>query len=311
MITMAKQQISQVLGDAAVPGFQLVSKGDGRGWMPCRISPLLALLVIALLLLTPPLLAAERFILLQSTTSVLHAGLYDHLLPRFQAATGIEVRVVAVGSGQAIRNARNCDGDILIVHEPQAEEQFVADGAGLWRRNLMQNDFVLIGPADDPAGLNTAASVSDAMRRIYEHGAVFVSRGDDSGTHHAEKRLWQQAGLDPLPASGKWYLEAGTGMGATLNIAVQRGGYTLSDRATWLAFRAAANHQIVFAGDALLFNQYGIIPVSPKHCPAVRHADALRFADWMLGAEGQAAIAALRPADGRGDTMLFIPNAMP
>ncbi len=259
----------------------------------------------ALLLAATALPVAADVVTVQSTTSTQNSGLYEAILPQFEAATGIEVRVVAVGTGQAIRNAQNCDGDVLLVHARAAEEAFVAAGYGTARHDLMYNDFVIVGPAGDPLDLSDAADVTGALARIARARAVFLSRGDDSGTHRREQALWEAAGIDASAASGTWYRETGAGMGATLNIAVGMEGYTLTDRATWLAFGNRGGLDLLFEGDDALFNQYGIIPVSPRHCPGVAEAPARRFVNWMLSEEGQDAIAAYR-LDG---TQLFFPNA--
>lgn len=265
-----------------------------------------ALLCMLALLVTGahPARADDRFILVQSTTSTKNSGLYDFILPRFERKTGIEVRIVAVGTGQAIRNARNCDGDVLLVHAKAAEEQFVADGLGLSRSDLMHNDFVIVGPDTDPAHVSGMNETVPALAAIEAVKGTFLSRGDDSGTHKAELRLWQAAGIDPAPASGTWYRETGSGMGATLNIAVGLDAYTLTDRATWIRFSNKGTHRIMVEGDPALFNQYGIIAVNPAHCPRVRARDAQVFVDWMLSDEGQAAIASYR-VDGQ---QLFFPN---
>lgn len=252
-------------------------------------STLFALLGI---LLAVPSFAQQ--ILLQSTTSTRNSGLYDVLLPQFTKTTGIEVRVVAVGTGQAIRNARNCDGDVLLVHSPSDEEAFVSAGYGLARHSLMYNDFVIVGPGNDPVGLSDAGDVSAALTRLVRGGAPFVSRGDDSGTHKAERRLWEQAGLDPTGQSGGWYREVGAGMGATLNIAVGMSAYALTDRATWLSFGNKGTHRILLEGDPVLFNQYGIVAVNPQSCPNVDAAAAESFVAWMLSEAGQSAINAYR-----------------
>jgi len=275
-----------------------------RGRWPINLVYAIAVLVP----LTASLLSrahAEGFIIAQSTTSTENSGLYETLLPEFKAVSGIDVKVVAVGTGQALRNAANCDGDILIVHSKQDEEQFVRNGFGTARYDLMYNDFVLVGPDHDPALVAGAGSITGALHRIAEKTARFASRGDNSGTHKAERRLWQNAGLGSTGPAIKWYLETGLGMGATLNFAVQSDAYTLSDRATWLAFENKAGHKILFEGDPPLFNQYGVVPVSPNHCPNVKAALAKQFADWLLSADGQAAIAAYR----RNGAQLFFPNA--
>ena len=271
--------------------------------MTGRIS--LALLAATLLLAGGAATAQDRFIIVQSTTSTQNSGLFDAILPQFAAAAGIEARVVAVGTGQALRNAANCDGDVVVVHARAAEDQFVADGYGLARADLMYNDFVIVGPDADPAAVADAADVGDALGRIAAARAPFASRADDSGTHMREMALWQAAGHDPADASGTWYRETGSGMGATLNIAVGMGAYALTDRGTWLAFENQGDHEVLHEGDPALFNQYGIIGVNPAHCPNARVEAGRRFIDWMLSEDGQAAIAAFR-VDGQ---QLFFPNA--
>lgn len=261
--------------------------------------------VLCLALMYDPSVAAARdTIIVQSTTSTKNSGLYDHLLPLFKKATGITVHVVAVGTGQAIRNARNCDGDVLLVHAKRAEQKFVADGYGIRRHDLMYNDFIIVGPPDDPARI-AGTKAATALAKIAAAKALFASRGDDSGTHKKERALWQAADTDPTPHSGKWYRETGSGMGATLNIGVAMGAYVLTDRATWIAFRNKADFKVLVTGDKALFNQYGIIAINPQKCPTVRAKAAARFSSWLRSAAGQAAIAAFR-RDGR---QLFFPNA--
>ncbi|MEM6661943.1 MAG: substrate-binding domain-containing protein [Pseudomonadota bacterium] len=249
--------------------------------------------------------AAEPFIVVQSTTSTQNSGLYETILPAAELATGIGIRMVAVGTGQAIKNARNCDGDVLLVHAKSAEEKFVAEGFGLARHDLMYNDFVIVGPADDSAGISGQTNVTTALATIAESEAMFISRGDDSGTHQAEMRLWADTGHDPILHSGKWYRETGSGMGATLNIAIGLNGYALTDRATWIRFGNKGDHKILLEGDPRLFNQYGIIVVNPEACPAARFNAAQAFVDWMLSDQGQAAIA----THLIGGQQLFFPNA--
>ncbi len=249
----------------------------------------------------------DRFIVLQSTTSTRNSGLLDAILPVFEAETGIQVRVVAVGTGQALKNARNGDGDVLMVHARRAEEAFVAEGYGVERFDLMYNDFVIVGPPEDPAGVAGMDDAVAALARIARAGAVFVSRGDDSGTHKAERRLWRLAGVDVDAVSGTWYRETGAGMGTTLNIAIGMNGYAISDRASWLAFGRKLAHRVLVEGDARLFNQYGVILVNPARNPGVRAADGQRFIDWLLSPRGQGLIAAFRVA-GR---QVFFPNAAP
>jgi len=269
------------------------------------VIPRLALLLFAVALLIPGTAAADRFIIVQSTTSTQNSGLFDAILPVFTAATGIAVRVVAVGTGQAIKNAANGDGDVLLVHDRAAEEAFVSAGWGVERRDVMHNDFVLVGPAADPAGIAGARDAAAALATIARTEAAFASRGDDSGTHKAEQALWRTAGLDPATGRAGWYRETGSGMGATLNVAAGMGAYALADRATWLSFRNKGDLRIVVEGDPALFNQYGVILVSPERHPHVKAADGCAFIDWLVSAAGQAAIAGFT-LDGQ---QLFFPNA--
>ncbi len=244
-------------------------------------------------------------ITLASTTSTENSGLFDHLLPRFTEATGISVRVVAVGTGQALRIARNGDADLLLVHHRPSEEAFVAEGYGVQRHDVMYNDFVLVGPSKDPAALRGLDDAAAALARVAAASALFASRGDDSGTHKKERDLWAAAGLDPVEASGTWYRETGSGMGATLNAAAGMGAYVLSDRATWIAFQNKGDLEVLVEGEPRLFNPYGVILVNPAKHPHVNAKDGQAFIDWLVSKEGQAAIAAYR-LDGR---QLFFPNA--
>ena len=255
--------------------------------------------------LAGPAAALDRFIVVQSTTSIRNSGLFDHILPTFTGKTGIEVRVVAVGTGQAIRNAANGDGDVLFVHARTAEEKFVADGDGVARFDVMYNDFVIVGPPSDPAGVAGMAGAVAALAKIAAAEAPFASRGDDSGTHKAELGLWKEAGVDVEAASGGWYRETGSGMGATLNIGTGMGAYVMTDRATWIAFGNKGGHRIAVEGDPRLFNQYGIVLVNPDRHPGVKADLGRQFVDWLLSGEGQAAIASYK-VDGR---QLFFPNA--
>ena len=255
--------------------------------------------------LAGPVAAQVRFIVVQSTTSTQSSGLYDHILPMFTAKTGIEVRVVAVGTGQAIRNAANGDGDVLFVHSRSAEEKFVADGHGVARHDVMYNDFVVVGPPSDPARVAGTTDVVAALTKIAEAQAPFASRGDDSGTNEAELGLWKEAGIDARAASGGWYRETGSGMGATLNTGIGMGAYVLTDRATWISFGNKGEYRIAVEGDPKLFNQYGIIVVNPQMHPNVKVDSGQQFIDWVLSGEGQAAIASYR-VDGQ---QLFFPNA--
>ena len=261
--------------------------------------------ICAMLLLTAAAQAAADHFVVQSTTSTQNSGLLDDILPQFTDKTGIEVRVVAVGTGQAIKNAMNGDGDVLLVHAKPAELKFVEDGYGVKRYDVMYNDFVIVGPGNDPAGLAVLKDATAALETIAGKEATFASRGDDSGTHKKERALWKEAGVDVQSASGSWYRETGSGMGATLNAAVGMDAYTLTDRATWIAFNNKADFKVLVEGDPDLFNQYGVILVNPQKYPNVKAEAGRAFIDWLTGAEGQAAIAAYR-VDGQ---QLFYPNA--
>lgn len=239
-------------------------------------------------------LSADNSIIVQSTTSTANSGLYDHLLPAFKQDSGITVHVVAVGTGQAIKNAKNCDGDVLLVHAKSAEQKFVSEGFGIERFDLMYNDFVFVGPSSDPAGISVGKSAVEALNKISKSQSLFASRGDNSGTHKKELALWQVARLKPLSASGSWYRETGSGMGATLNAAVGMAAYTLTDRATWISFNNKQDFRILLEGDDSLFNQYGVIAVNPAKCPQVKFEAAENFVDWLLSNKGQAAINAYR-----------------
>jgi tungstate transport system substrate-binding protein len=241
----------------------------------------------------------------QSTTSTQNSGLYEHLLPIFTEKTGIDVRVVAVGTGQAIKNAQNCDGDVLFVHAKPSEEKFVSEGYGVSRADVMYNDFVIVGPQSDPAGVAGSMDVAASLAKIKDSKAAFASRGDDSGTHKAELNLWKAAGIDPKQFSGEWYRETGSGMGATLNTAVGMDAYAMTDRATWIAFGNKGSFKIAVEGDERMFNQYGIILVNPEKCPSVKADLGQTFIDWVLSDEGQDAIAGYK----QNDQQLFFPNA--
>jgi tungstate transport system substrate-binding protein len=239
--------------------------------------------------------ADERpFLTLASTTSTRDSGLFDAILPAFEATSGISVRVVAVGTGQALALARRGDADVLLVHDRASEDAFLAEGHATLRRDVMYNDFVLVGPSQDPAGVRGSETVAVALERIASRESPFVSRGDDSGTHKAELRLWKSAGIDPREASGTWYREVGDGMGATLNVASELPAYTLADRATWSAFKNRQSLRIVVEGDPPLRNPYGVLLVNPARHPHVKHELGLRFVDWLTGDAGRAAIEAFR-----------------
>jgi len=248
----------------------------------------------------------SQTITVASTTSTQNSGLFDWLLPQFTKTTGIEVQVVAVGTGQAIRIATNGDADLLLVHHEASERKFVADGLGLERHPVMHNDFVLVGPGADPADIGGMKDIATVLQRIGESEVVFVSRGDDSGTHKKELELWSASGFDPRPASGSWYRETGSGMGATLNTASAMNGYTLSDRASWVSFGNKGDFEILVEGDPRLHNPYAAIVVNPEKHPHVKVKEAQAFVDWLTSAQGQAAIAAFR-VDGQ---QLFFPDVV-
>ncbi|WP_371134559.1 substrate-binding domain-containing protein [Phreatobacter sp.] len=238
-----------------------------------------------------PAPAGTRFITVASTTSTVDSGLFNHLLPLFKAKTGIDVRVISQGTGQALDTGRRGDADVVFVHARAAEEKFVADGHGGPRRPVMYNDFVLIGPKSDPAGIKGSRDIAAALTAIQTKAAPFVSRGDRSGTHQAELALWQAARIDLAATRGTWYREIGQGMGAALNTAGGMNAYVLSDRATWLSFRNRGDLDILVEGDRRLFNQYGIMLVNPQRHPHVKQADGQAFIDWIVSPEGQKAIA--------------------
>lgn len=271
-----------------------------RGFIGC-------LLAVAALL---PALApgqADSYITVASTTSTEASGLFDYLLPRFTADTGIEVRVVAVGTGQAIRLAEKGDADVLFVHHPASEEAFVEAGYGVKRYPVMHNDFVLVGPGSDPAGIAGIIDVEAALKAIAGHRALFASRADDSGTHKKELALWEAAGIDPSGFSGGWYRETGSGMGATLNVASGLEAYALSDRATWINFGNKGALTLLVQGDPRLFNPYGVILVNPARFPHVKAEAGQAFIDWLISPEGQALIAGYRI----GGEQAFFPDAIP
>ncbi len=248
--------------------------------------------------------AADKFIIVQSTTSTLNSGLLDYILPKFKAKTGIEVRVVAVGTGQALKNARNGDGDVVLVHAKAAELKFLHEGYGVKRFDVMYNDFVIVGPDKDPAGVAGMKDAKAALKKIAAAKSPFASRGDDSGTDKKEKALWKAAGINAAKAGGGWYRETGSGMGATLNTAVGMNAYALTDRATWIAFKNKRNFKIEVQGDKDLFNQYGVMLVNPKKHPNVKVKEGQAFIDWLLSPEGQALIASYK----RDGQQLFFPN---
>jgi tungstate transport system substrate-binding protein len=249
--------------------------------------------------------SGTRFITVTSTTSTQDSGLFNHLLPLFRAKTGIEVRVIAQGTGQALDTARRGDADVVFVHARPAEEKFVAEGHGVRRAPVMYNDFVLVGPKTDPAAIKRGNDIVVALRAVKDRAAPFVSRGDRSGTHQAELVLWKVAGIDPMEAKGAWYREIGQGMGAALNTAAAMNAYVLADRGTWISFKNRRELELSVEGDRRLFNQYGVILVNPERHKHVKSADGQAFIDWLVGPEGQKAIAEYK-IEGQ---QLFFPNA--
>ncbi len=247
--------------------------------------------------------AQAEDIVVASTTSTENSGLFAYMLPKFEAKTGIKVKVIAQGTGQAMETGRRGDADVLLVHNRVAEDKFVAEGYGVERRDVMYNDFVLVGPRNDPAHVKGTQDVAEAMRRIAAGTTPFISRGDKSGTNAAELRYWTAAGVDPKAWSG--YKEAGAGMGATLNMAASLGAYTVSDRGTWLSFKNRQDLEIVMAGDQRMFNPYGVMLVNPAKYPHVKKEAGMKFIDWLTSADGQTTIADYKINGAE----LFFPNA--
>jgi len=271
--------------------------------MTCRASAFLAALAMALA--SAGAAAQARFITVSSTTSTEQSGLFKHILPVFTKKTGIEVRVVALGTGQALDMARRGDADVVFVHDRAAEEKFVAEGFGVGRRDVMYNDFVLIGPKADPAKVGGGKDILDALRKVRDAQAAFVSRADKSGTHAAEVRYWKDAGIDIATQKGPWYRETGSGMGPALNTASSMNAYILADRGTWLSFKNRGELVVLVEGDRRLFNQYGVMLVNPAKHPHVKQAEGQAFVEWVLSDEGQQAIASYKV----GGEQLFFPNA--
>ena len=273
-----------------------------------RRGMILSMLVLGAILVAPILNTAKAdpsYITVSSTTSTKNSGLYDYLLPKFTEETGIEVRVVAVGTGKAIRLAQAGDADVLLVHHKPSEEKFIAAGFGIERFDVMYNDFVLIGPEQDPAEIRGETDVASALRKISDAGQPFASRGDDSGTNKKERALWAAADVDVNSVSGTWYRETGSGMGATLNVAAAMNAYVLSDRSTWLKFGNKADLAILVEGDKRLFNQYGVILVSKERHAHIKDELGQTFIDWITGTEGQHYISEYK-IQGR---QAFFPNA--
>ncbi len=294
-----------------------------------RLVSLLCVMAVFCLMFAGQLAAEDKVITMSTTTSTQASGLLDVLLPAFKAATGIDIKVVAKGTGAAIRDGQDGNVDVIFVHDTAREEQFVADGFGTKRYAVMHNDFVLLGPAADPAGIKGLKDGAEALKKIAEAKAFFVSRGDDSGTHGKEKELWKKTGLPleegvtPMVKQGKtvelkferpvgdWYLSIGQGMDKTLTFADEKQGYTLSDRGTFINFKYGADKkldlEVLVEGDPALFNPYGVIPVNPKKFPHVKYDLADQFAQWLVSPEGQALIANYKQLDRQ----LFYPDAIP
>ncbi len=272
--------------------------------MPTRRS-LVVLAATITLVAAAPAPAQDKSIVVASTTSTQDSGLFGYILPLFKAKTGVDVKVVAQGTGQALDTGRRGDADMLFVHAKAQEKKFVADGFGVKRYPVMYNDFVLIGPKSDPAGIKGMTDVAEALKAIKSKGAPFISRGDRSGTHIAELDLWKAAGIDIGKEKGPWYKEIGQGMGAALNTASAANAYVLADRGTWLSFKNRGDLDILVAGDKRLFNQYGVMLVNPEKHPHVKKALGQAFIDWLVSPEGQKAIADYK-INGQE---LFFPNA--
>ena len=263
------------------------------------------ILALVSLAVVTPVASAQSFITLASTTSTEQSGLFKHILPIFEKKTGIQVRVVAVGTGQALDAARRGDADVVFVHAKDAEVKFVSEGHGIKRLPVMYNDFVLVGPKSDPAKVGGTKDIVAALDRIKTASGAFVSRGDRSGTHMAELDLWKQAKIDIAREKGAWYREIGQGMGQALNTAASMNAYVLADRGTWISFKNRADLAIVVEGDKRLFNQYGVILVNPRKHPHVKADMGQTFIDWIVSQEGQRAIAEHKI----GGQQLFFPNA--
>jgi len=269
------------------------------------VSSRLAALFVAVLVTVAPAAQAAESITVASTTSTEASGLFDYMLPKFEHKTGIDVHVVAVGTGQAIEIARRGDADVLFVHHKPSEKKFVAEGFGVKRYPVMYNDFIIVGPKSDPAGIKGDDSAPDALASIAQAGTPFASRGDNSGTNKKEMELWEAAGMDPTSSSGQWYRETGSGMGKTLNTAAAMDAYALTDRGTWISFNNRRDLELMVEGDPRLFNPYGVILVNPDKFPHVNAEAGQRFIDWLVSDEGQQVIADFRL---RGQ-QLFHPNA--
>ncbi|MDG2373232.1 MAG: substrate-binding domain-containing protein [Paracoccaceae bacterium] len=260
------------------------------------------LLIIFVLFFQATQVIASEAIILQSTTSTKNSGLYDYLIPLIKEDTGVSINVVAVGTGAAIKNAENCDGDLLLVHDTPKEMRFIDNGFGLQRYNLMYNDFVLVGPKSNPANIEITDKILKALKNIAETKSLFVSRGDESGTDAKEKSLWNLLNIKVRSMSGTWYRETGSGMGTTLNIAIGMGAYALVDRATWITFNNRADFEIIVESERILFNQYGLVTINPANCPNINLEKANLVIKWLLSEEGQARISSY---EVKGETLFF------
>lgn len=248
---------------------------------------------------------AQKSIVVSSTTSTEQSGLFKHLLPSFENKTGIQVKVVAVGTGQALDIGRRGDADVVFVHDKTAEEKFMSEGFGIERFDVMYNDFILVGPKQDPAKIGKSKDIETALKKISQNKSIFVSRGDKSGTHAAELKFWKNAGIDVNQTKETWYKETGSGMGPALNTASAMNSYILADRATWISFKNRGDLEVVVEGDPKLFNQYGVILVNPSKHPQVKKSEGQMFIDWLISSEGQATIASYK----LNGEQLFFPNA--
>ena len=265
-----------------------------------KITPL----IIILLILSKNILIAQQSVILQSTTSTKNSGLYNFLLPILKKDTGVTVHVVAVGTGAAIKNAENCDGDILLVHDVEKEKKFIKKRFGDKRFKLMYNDFIIVGPETNPANINLNDNIITALKKISSSKSYFISRGDNSGTDAKEKYLWKLSKINTKRASGTWYLETGSGMGATLNIAIGIDGYTLVDRASWITYTNKNNFRVFVQNDNKLFNQYGLISLNKIKCPKIKYREAQMVINWLLSQKGQSLIGSYT-VNGQ---KLFFPN---
>ena len=225
---------------------------------------------------------SKDFLILQSTTSTRDSGFYDFILPDFKKKFNIDVRVIAVGTGQAIKNSENCDADLLIAHHKESELKLIRNGFGLYRKEFMYNDYILVGPKSDPSFLKNNISIESALEQIHNHELIFISRGDDSGTNKKEIGLWKKINFLPNPQTDKWYLSVGQGMGPSLNMAVNKNAYLITDRATWISFKNKSDHAILVENEPLLYNFYGVIPINPEKCPNVKYNESKKFINWLL-----------------------------